>query len=106
MANIDRKKLIDMISEKTLGRYTKVEIYWMVKGLCESIEDIMRNGDTLNVANYFSIKPVLKNEHTVGNFGKGRVTIPAHYEPVFRPYAKLKNACADLPMEETKNEGK
>ena len=99
MANITRKELIKMISEKIDRKYPQEEIYWILKGVFGSFEDILKNGDTLVVWDYFVMEPKLKAENKYGNFGKGTITVPAHYEPCFRPYKKLRDACLELPVE-------
>ena len=100
MANITRKELIKMISEKIDRKYPQEEIYWILKGVFGSFEDILKNGDTLVVWDYFVMEPKLINENNYYNFGKGKVSIPAHYEPCFRPYKKLRDACLELPVNE------
>lgn len=104
MANITRKELIKMISEKIDRKYPQEEIYWILKGVFGSFEDILKNGDTLVVWDYFIMEPKLKNEQKYNNFGKGKVSIPSHYEASFRPYKKLRDACLELPVDEKKQE--
>ena len=100
MANITRKELIKMVSEKIDGRYPQEEIRWILKGAFGCFEDILKNGDTLMIWDCFAMEPKLINEHNYYNFGKGKVTVPAHYEPCFRPYKKLRDACLSLPVDE------
>ena len=100
MANITRKELIKMISEKIDRKYPQEEIYWILKGVFGSFEDILKNGDTFVVWDYFVMEPKLKNEQKYNNFGKGKVTVPPHYEASFRPYKKLRDACLELPVNE------
>lgn len=100
MAKLTRPELIKMVSEKIDGRYPREEIYWILKGVFGCFEDILKNGDTLIVGDYFSMEPKLKPEDKYGNFGKGTITVPAHYEPCFRPYKKLRDACLSLPVDE------
>ena len=42
-----------MISEKIDRKYPQEEIYWILKGVFGSFEDILKNGDTLVVWDYF-----------------------------------------------------
>lgn len=100
MAKIIRPELIKRISRKIDYRVNQEDIYWVLQGLYQCYEDILREGDTLVVGNYFSLKPVLKKERLTGNFGKGKMNVPAHWEPQFKPYSKLRKACADLPIED------
>lgn len=100
MAVITRKELIKMTAEKIDRKYSQEEIDWIVRGMFQCFRDILKNGDTLKIADVFTMKPILKNERTVGNFGKGEVTIPVHYAPLFKPYKKLRDACLDLPVED------
>lgn len=99
MANITRPELIKMVSEKIDRKYPQEEIYWILKGVFGCLEDILKNGDTLVVWDYFVMEPKLKNEQKYNNFGKGKVTVPPHYEASFRPYKKLRDACLELPMD-------
>ena len=71
-----------MTAEKIDRKYSQEEIDWIVRGMFQCFRNI------------------LKNERTVGNFGKGEVTIPVHYAPLFKPYKKLRDACLDLPVED------
>lgn len=100
MAIITRPEFIKMVSEKINRRYSQDEIYWIVKGVFLCFEEILRNGDTLKIADCFTMKPVLKSERQFSNFGKGKVTIPEHYIPVFKPYKKLRDACLEITSKE------
>lgn len=107
MAVITRQELVRMVAEKIDRKYSQEEIDWIIRGVFQCFGDILKNGDTLKIADVFTMKPILKNERTVENFGKGKITIPAHYAPCFKPYKKLRDVCLDLPVEEeTKDEGK
>lgn len=98
MAIITRPELIDMVSEKIDRKYNQVEIYYILQATFRCFEDILKNGDTLKVFDCFTMKPMLRKERQTGNFGKGNIIIPAHYVPYFRPYKKLVDACASLPV--------
>ena len=89
-----------MISRKMDFKYPQWDIYWIVQATFQCFEDILRNGDTLKVGDCFTMEPKLKKERKNYNFGKGKVTVPSHYEPCFRPYKKLKDACFSLPVDE------
>ena len=106
MANITRPELIKMVSEKIDRKYPQEEIYWILKGVFGCFEDILKNGDTLVVWDYFVMEPKLKNEQKYNNFGKGKVTVPPHYEASFRPYKKLRDACLELPVEKKQKKKK
>lgn len=106
MANITRPELIKMVSEKIDRKYPQEEIYWILKGVFDCFEDILKNGDALIVWNYFVMEPKLKNEQKYNNFGKGKVTVPPHYEASFRPYKKLRDACLELPVEKKQKKKK
>ena len=98
-----RKELYDLIYEKLIEMnhyYSKEKVYWLTKAFIEVLIDITENGDELYLREVFSIKPKLKKEHKVGNFGNGEpMIIPEHYVVDFRPGARMKRACENLMLE-------
>lgn len=102
MAVITRPELIKLVSQKINRQVTQEDIYWVLQGFAQCLPDILANGDTLKIGDCFTMEPKLKKKRKVGNFGKGEMIIPAHYVPCFRPYKKLKDVCANLPVENKK----
>ena len=100
MALIKRHELIRMVSEKMDRAYPQSEIYFVVQATFRCFEDILKNGDTLIVGDCFKLEPTLKKERELSDFGKGKIVSPAHYVPHFKPYKKLKDACAAIPVED------
>lgn len=106
MAIITRREFVKMISRKLKSEYPQWDIYYIVQATFRCFEDILRNGDTLIVGDCFRMEPKLRKERQNYNFGKGKVKTPAHYEPHFKPYQKLIDACLSLPVDERENEEK
>lgn len=104
MAVITRREFVKMISRKLEFEYPQWDIYYIVQATFRCFEDILKNGDTLIVGDCFRMEPKLKKERQNYNFGKGKVTTPAHYEPYFKPYKKLTDACLSIPVNEKEKE--
>lgn len=108
MAVLKRSDLIKMISKKIYGRYPQEEIYWILKGFAECLEEILKNGDTLKLSDCFTMEPKYRRERKLNNLDNETIVLPAQYQPNFRPYKKLKEACSSLPVDKEldKKEGK
>ena len=109
MRTIKRWEFVKMVSERVHHECPQWVIYYVIKAVFHCMADILKDGNRFVVGETFSLEPKYKEEATYSNFGKEPVTIPGHYEPCFKPYHRLKDACAELTkekMENTENEGK
>lgn len=95
MKTIKRWDFIRMVSKKVEGKYPQTEIYHVVQAVFECFADVLRDGNRFVVGNTFSLEPRYKESRKVSNFGNP-ITIPGHWEPHFKAYYKLKNACNEL----------
>lgn len=94
MKTISRWELIKMISEKVYHECPQWVIYYVVQAMGKCMEEIIRDGNRLVIRDTFSLQPVYKKERKFSNFGNP-IVIPGHYEPEFKVYHKLKDACAE-----------
>lgn len=92
-----------MVSEKVGHICPQTDIYYVVQAVFECFEDILRDGNRFVVGNIFSLAPRYKAARKTGNFGDPMV-IPGHWEPHFKAYSRLKNACAELGEEDNDTE--
>lgn len=109
MRTIKRWEFVKMVSERVHHECPQWVIYYVIKAVFHCMEDILKDGNRFVAGETFSLEPKYKEEATYSNFGKEPVTIPGHYEPCFKPYHRLKDACAELTkekMENIENEGK
>lgn len=98
---VRRTELIKMVSEKLDREYPQDAIYWIIQATFRCFEDILREGKTLKVADCFTMEPKLVKAARRYNFAKKCVFVkPAYYEPNFKPYRKLREACLSLPVKE------
>lgn len=95
MKTISRWDFIKMVSKKVEGKCSQTDIYYVVQAVFECFADVLRDGNRFVVRNTFSLEPRYKKSRKVSNFGNP-MTIPGHWEPYFKPYSKLKNACDEL----------
>ena len=79
MAVLKRSDLIKMISKKIYGRYPQEEIYWILKGFAECLEEILKNGDTLKLSDCFTMQPKYRRERKLNNLDNETIVLPAQY---------------------------
>ena len=81
--------------DKLGGNYW--DIYWTIRYMLRTIEDILANGDKLSLNGFFTVAPKLYKERAVRSgmerTGKNVYEIPDRYLPKFKPCARLKRAC-------------
>lgn len=104
MKTISRWDFIRMVSKKVEGKCTQTDIYYVVQAVFDCFEDVLREGNRFVVGNIFSLEPKYKKTRKTGNFGNP-ITIQGHWEPRFKAYSRLKNACAELDKVNSEEEG-
>lgn len=96
MKTISRWEFIKMVSKKVKGEYPQMDIYYIIQATFECLADVLKDGNKFIVGSTFSLEPRYREERKCSNFGKEPVVVPGHWEPYFKAYSKLKNACAEL----------
>lgn len=96
MANkINKYKFTEMVHDKVRGKCSRESVRWTVNAVFECMADILENGDSLSIMEYFTLYPQLKKERMASGFGNPCI-VPEHYVPCFNPGSKLKKACKHL----------
>lgn len=95
MKTISRWDFIRMVSKKVEHKCPQTDIYYVVQAVFDCFEDVLKDGNRFIVGNIFSLEPRYKKSRKVSNFGNPMI-VPGHWEPHFKAYSRLKNACAQL----------
>lgn len=95
MKRHNKSEFVKMVYEKVKDRCIYWDTYWIVKAVFECMADIIENGDSLYINQYFTLYPKLMKDKRTGNFGNPCV-IPEHYVPYFKTHKILNEACKDL----------
>lgn len=68
------------------------------------ITEILAEGDTVRCYGYFKIEPKLYEARKVQNlYDNVLYDAPAQYKPRIKFYKRIKEACANIPVEEKEN---
>lgn len=100
---IDKHEFTKMVHDKVRGIVSAEDTYWTVKAVFECMADILEEGDSLYIREYFTLYPRLKKGRTVNNFGNPMVS-PEHYVPCFKPQKILKDVCKELDVDKMEEE--
>lgn len=103
MKRIDKHEFTNMVHDKVRGFVSAEDTYWTVRAVFECMADILEEGNSLYIREYFTLYPKLKEERLTGNFGDPCI-IPEHYVPCFKPQKILKDVCNSIPIEKETEE--
>ena len=96
---INKYEFMKMVHDKVRGKCSMEGVYWTVKAVFECMEEILKDGNSLFIMEYFTMHPRLKKDRTVGNFGNPCV-IGGGGGGGVKFGTKLKKACTYLKEHE------
>ena len=99
MKTVTRQEFVDMVAEKLGNRYPKLDLHYIIRDTFSCLEDVLRDGNRFEIKGILGVYPEYIEERQYNNFSKEKVTIPAHYKPVIKPFSRLKRACEELTQE-------
>lgn len=93
---INKKELVKIVKkhleEGFQAYYTDYwDVWWFINAFCDSLIEIMENGDTLKLTNAFIMEPVFRKGKRKVVHGK-EIFPPDKYGVKFRPMNKLRKA--------------
>ena len=84
--------------------YSHIIIRTVLRAFFKVITEILAEGDTVRCFGYFKIEPKLYQARKVQNpYDNVLYDAPAQYKPRIKFYKRIKEACANIPVEEKEN---
>ena len=102
---INKQEFKDMVYENLGRQYSRDAVYWIVNEVFNCFEEILQEGKTLMIMDFFTMQPKLRKGRkydTLTNYG-GEGKTKDHYVPYFHPHKKLREVCLALPVDGEKN---
>ena len=84
--------------------YSYIIVRTVLRAFFQVITEILAEGDTIRCFGYFKIEPKLYQARKVKNlYDNVLCDAPAQYKPKIKFYKRIKEACANIPVEEKEN---
>lgn len=84
--------------------YSTIIVKIVLRAFFRVITEILAEGDTVRCFGYFKIEPKLYQARKVKNlYDNVLCDAPAQYKPKIKFYKRLKEACANIPVEKMEN---
>ena len=84
--------------------YSYIIVRTVLRAFFRVITEILAEGDTVRWYGYFKIEPKLYEARKVQNpYDNVLYDAPAQYKPRIKFYKRLKEACANIPVEKMEN---